>query len=212
MTSDKAAGQDGPKLILASSSPRRRDLLALIGIVPSAIDPADIDETVGKGELPAPHALRLAREKAAVVAARHAGSVVLAADTVVACGRRILPKAEDEATARLCLELLSGRRHRVYSGVCVIGADGREWTRTVQTAVIFKRLSEREIRAYLASGEWHGKAGGYGIQGLAALFVRELIGSHPNVVGLPIHEVGGMLQAAGIDPLARLAAVADATA
>lgn len=192
-----------PRLVLASSSPRRRDLLALIGVVPDAIDPADIDETPRRAELPAPHALRLATEKAAAVAARHPGAVVLAADTVVACGRRILPKTEDEASARHCLDLLSGRRHRVHTGVCVVDAQGRPRSRRVETAVIFKRLSAAEIDAYIASGEWHGKAGGYAIQGLAALFVRKIVGSHPNVVGLPLFEAAGLLRAAGIDPLTR---------
>ncbi|MFM2043837.1 MAG: putative maf protein [Pseudomonadota bacterium] len=203
MTDAAAPGLARPPLVLASASPRRRDLLSLIGLAPDAIDPADIDESVRKGEQPGPHALRLAREKAAVVAARRPGAVILAADTVVACGRRILPKAEDEATARACLDLISGRRHRCYTGVCVIGADRREWTRTVMTSVVFKRLSPREVEAYIASGEWNGKAGGYAIQGLAALFVREIIGSHPNVVGLPVQEVGHLLTAAGIDPLHR---------
>lgn len=191
-----------PRLVLASSSPRRRDLLALIGIVPDTIDPADIDETPHKAEQPAPHALRLATGKAAAVAARHPGAVVLAADTVVACGRRILPKTEDVGAARRCLELLSGRRHRVHTGVCVIDASGRARSRRVETAVVFKRLSPDEIDAYVASGEWNGKAGGYAIQGLASLFVRQIIGSYPNVVGLPLFEVAGLLRAAGIDPLA----------
>lgn len=203
MPAPGASAPAAPRLVLASSSPRRRDLLALIGVVPDAIDPADIDETPRKAELPAPHALRLATEKAAAVAARHPGAVVLAADTVVACGRRILPKTEDEASARRCLDLLSGRRHRVNTGVCVIDAQGRPRSRRVETAVIFKRLSAADIDAYIASGEWHGKAGGYAIQGLAALFVRQIVGSHPNVVGLPLFETAGLLRAAGIDPLAR---------
>jgi len=205
MTAHGTAGR--PPLVLASGSPRRKDLLTQIGLPPGLIDPADIDETPLRDELPAPHALRLARAKAAAVAARHPGAVVLAADTVVGVGRRILPKAEDEATARRCLDLLSGRRHRVYGGVCLIGPDGREWTRQVQTAVVFKRLSAEETAAYLASGEWHGKAGGYAIQGLAALFVREIIGSYPNVVGLPLAELLGPLRACGLDPLAPVATV-----
>ncbi|MFC7333154.1 Maf family protein [Rhodocista pekingensis] len=192
----------GPVLVLASSSPRRRDLLAQIGIVPAAVDPADIDETPRKDELPSPHALRLACGKAEVVAARHPGAIVLAADTVVAVGRRILPKTEEEADARRCLELLSGRRHRVFGGVCVITPDGRRLTRTVQTAVLFKRLSDAEIESYIRSREWQGKAGGYAVQGLAALFVRGIVGSHPNIVGLPLFEVAGLLRAAGLDPLA----------
>lgn len=191
-----------PALVLASSSPRRRDLLAQIGIVPAAVDPADIDETPHKDELAPPHALRLACAKAEVVAARHPGAVVLAADTVVAVGRRILPKTEDEAAARRCLELLSGRRHRVFGGVCVIAPDGRRLTRVVQTAVMFKRLSDAEVESYIRSREWHGKAGGYAVQGLAALFVRGIVGSHPNIVGLPLFEVAGLLRAAGLDPLA----------
>lgn len=190
-----------PALILASGSPRRRDLLASIGLIPALVDPADIDETPYKTELPRPHALRLATEKAAAVAARHPGNVVLAADTVVGCGRRILPKTGDAATARRCLDLLSGRRHRVFTGVCVIDAAGRSRSRCVETAVLFKRLSAAEIDAYLASGEWNGKAGGYAIQGLAALFVRGIVGSHPNVVGLPLFETAALLRAAGIDPL-----------
>lgn len=151
-------------LILASASPRRLDLLAQIGIRPDAVDPADIDETVRPRELPGPHALRLAREKALAVAARHPDAFVLAADTVVACGRRVLPKAEDEATARRCLELLSGRRHRVYGGVALVAPGGRLTQRLVETVVAFKRLAPEEIAAYLASGEWRGKAGGYAIQ------------------------------------------------
>jgi septum formation protein len=190
-----------PALVLASSSPRRRELLAQIGLTASAIDPADIDETPLKAEIPGPHAARLSRAKAETVAARHPGAVVLAADTVVGVGRRILPKTEDEASARACLELLSGRRHRVYGGVCVIGADGKARTRLVQTAVIFKRLSAREIDAYVASGEWHGKAGGYGIQGKASLFMRQMVGSYSNIVGLPLFETAALLRAAGIDPL-----------
>ncbi|WP_114393640.1 Maf family protein [Oleisolibacter albus] len=190
-----------PRLILASASPRRRDLLGLVGLVPALIDPADIDESERPGELPAVYAQRMAVEKAERVAPRHAGSLILAADTVVAAGRRILPKAEDAATARRCLGLLSGRRHRVYGGVCLIGADGRRWTRTVQTAVVFRPLAPAEIEAYVRSGEWDGKAGGYAIQGLASVFVREIIGSYSNIVGLPLYEVAGLLRAAGLDPL-----------
>lgn len=190
-----------PRFVLASSSPRRRDLLAQIGLVPDAIDPADIDETPLKGELPGPYAGRVAAEKAAKVAPRHPGSVILAADTVVGVGRRILPKTEEPQEARACLNLLSGRRHKVYGGVCLIGADGRIWTRTVTTVVAFRTLGAEEVEAYVRSGEWKGKAGGYAIQGLAGLFVREVIGSYPNIVGLPLAEVGGLLRAAGIDPL-----------
>lgn len=184
-------------LVLASASPRRVDLLAQIGIVPSAIDPADIDETPLKDELPRPHAERLARAKAFAVAARHPGAFVLAADTVVGVGRRILPKAEDEATARRCLDLLSGRRHRVYGGVSVIAPSGQQISRVVETVVTFGRLSAEEHAAYLASGEWHGKAGGYAIQGRAARLVKALSGSYSNVVGLPLYETARLLGGLG---------------
>ena len=187
-----------PRLILASASPRRLDLLARIGIVPDAVDPADIDETPLPGELPPVHAARIAAAKAAVVAARHPGCVILAADTVVACGRRILPKAGDEATARQCLTLLSGRRHRVHSAVSVIDATGRARHRLSTTIVTFKRLEAAEIAAYLAGGEWSGKAGGYAIQGAAEAFVRFLAGSHSGVVGLPLYETRTLLIGGGI--------------
>ncbi|RJF93473.1 Maf family protein [Sphingomonas cavernae] len=185
------------RLILASASPRRADLLARIGVVPDAIDPADVDETPGTNELPAPHAERLAAEKAAAVAARHPGALILAADTVVAAGRRILPKAEDEATARTCLELLSGRRHRVHSAVTLIDAEGKARHRLSTSIVTFKRLDAAEIAAYLTSSEWHGKAGGYAIQGRAEAFVRFLGGSHSGVVGLPLFETRALLAASG---------------
>ncbi|MEO0036672.1 MAG: hypothetical protein RLZZ501_2695 [Pseudomonadota bacterium] len=186
----------GP-LVLASASPRRIDLLRQIGLEPAAIDPADIDETPGRDELPPRLAERLAEAKARAVAARHPGCFVLAADTVVACGRRALPKAEDAATARRCLDLLSGRRHRVLGGVCLIGPDGRVGRRLVTTTVTFKRLTAEETAAYLDSGEWHGKAGGYAIQGRAARFVRALSGSYSNVVGLPLYETASLLDGQG---------------
>ncbi len=186
-----------PRLVLASASPRRRELLAQIGLVPAAIDPAAIDETPRKDELPAPHAARLAREKAEAIAARHPGAVILAADTVVACGRRILPKAETEAQARQCLALLSGRRHRVHGGVCVIGPDGKIAQRLVTTAVLFRRLADLDIARYLESGEWHDKAGGYAIQGRAAAFVRAINGSYSNVVGLDLFTVAALLRGLG---------------
>ena len=186
------------RLILASASPRRLDLLVRIGVVPDAVDPADIDETPGKAELPAPHAARIAAAKAAIVAARHPGAIVLAADTVVAAGRRILPKAESEAQARACLDLLSGRRHRVHSAVTLIDPDGRARHRLSTRIVAFKRLSGAEIDAYLASGEWHGKAGGYAIQGRAEAYVRFLSGSHSGVVGLPLFETRALLAAGGL--------------
>lgn len=185
-------------LVLASASPRRLDLLRQIGVIPGQIDPADLDETAHAAELPHRHAARLAGEKASLVATRHPGSIILGADTVVAVGRRILPKAEDEATALRCLRLLSGRRHRVWGGVVVLRADGSRLERVVRTDVIFKRLSEQELSQYVASSEWSGKAGGYAIQGRAALFVRELIGSYSNVVGLPLFETGALLRTAGV--------------
>lgn len=163
----------------------------------TAVDPADLDETPLPRELPGPYAARLARAKAETVAQRHPGCFVLAADTVVACGRRILPKAEDEATARRCLALLSGRRHRVLGGVCVIAPSGRVVERLVTSIVSVKRLTEGEIRDYLASSEWRGKAGGYAIQGRAAIFVRALSGSYSNVVGLPLFETHALLSGLG---------------
>lgn len=186
------------RLILASASPRRLDLLARLGLVPIAIDPADVDETPLSAELPVPYARRLAAAKAAAIAARHPGAVVLAADTAVAAGRRILPKAEDETTARQCLALLSGRRHRVHSAVVVVDAVGMPRERVSTSIVAFKRLSAAEIDAYLACGEWAGKAGGYAIQGRAEAFVRFLSGSHSGVVGLPLFETRALLAAAGI--------------
>ncbi len=184
-------------LVLASASPRRLDLLKQVGIVPAAVDPAEVDESPRPRELPAKHALRLAQEKAALVARRHAGAFVLAADTVVACGRRILPKAETEVQARACLDLLSGRRHRVWGGIAVAGPDGRVTSRCVDTTVVFKRLTACEIAGYLASGEWKGKAGGYAIQGRAAAFIRGITGSYSNVVGLPLYETVMLLRGLG---------------
>lgn len=184
-------------LILASASPRRLDLLHQIGVVPDAVAPADLDETVLKGELPRTHAGRLAAAKAASVAADHPDAYVLGADTVVGCGRRILGKAGSEAEARRILSLLSGRRHRVFGGVCLIGPDGRSISRVVETAVIFKRLSVSELDAYIEGDEWRGKAGAYAIQGCAAAFVRQLSGSYSNVVGLPLFETMAMLRGLG---------------
>ncbi len=184
-------------LILASASPRRRDLLAQLGLHP-AVSAAEIDETPLPGELPRIHVQRLARAKAERVAATHSGVVVMAADTAVACGRRLLPKAEEEAQARSCLALLSGRRHRVYGGICVIAPDGRVAERVVETAVVFRRLDSSDIERYLAGGEWRGKAGGYAIQGSAAAFVRSLNGSYTNVVGLDLYAASALLRGAGI--------------
>lgn len=182
--------------ILASASPRRLQLLTQVGFPPDSVEPADIDETPLKDEQPRPHAGRLATAKAAVVAARRANAIVLAADTVVACGRRILPKAETEAEVRACLELLSGRRHRVYGGICVRAPNGQTWERVVMTAVVFKRLSTAEIDAYVRSGEGVGKAGGYGIQGRAAALVSSINGSYPNIVGLCVYTAAGLITAA----------------
>jgi septum formation protein len=194
-----AAPSRGP-FVLASSSPRRRDLLAQIGVWPDAIVPAEIDETPLPRELPAPMARRLARAKAEAVAAAHPGALVLAADTVVAAGRRVLPKAETAEQARACLALLSGRRHRVHVGVCVIAPDGRRAERLVTTIVAFKRLTPAEIDGYLATGEWQGKAGGYAIQGRAGAFVRFLSGSYSAVVGLPLAETAALLGGLGFPP------------
>lgn len=188
-----------PRLILASASPRRLDLLRQMHITPDAVAPADIDETPKKGELPLVYAQRIAAEKAAAVKAAHAGAVILSADTVVACGRRILPKAETEAEARACLALLSGRRHRVISAVSVIAPDGTQRTRPVTSIVKFKRLSVDDIETYINSMEWKGKAGGYAIQGLAAAFVPFISGSYTAIVGLPVAETMQMLKGAGYE-------------
>jgi septum formation protein len=184
-------------LILASASPRRLDLLRQVGVEPAACDAADLDETPLRDETPRRLAERLAMEKAQAVAARRPGAFVLAADTVVAVGRRVLPKAETEAQARACLDLLSGRGHRVYTGVAVIAPGGQAASRLVETRLQMKRLSDQEVAAYLASGEWHGKAGGYGVQGRAGAFVLELHGSYPAVVGLPLYETMSLLQGLG---------------
>lgn len=189
-----------PPLILASASPRRRVLLEQIGVTPARIVAPDIDESAPPGELPRAHAGRLAQEKASAVAGENPGAYVLAADTVVACGRRILPKAEDEETARRCLELISGRAHRVYTGVALAGPKEQSRRRIVETRVRVKRLSAEEIADYLASGEWRGKAGGYAIQGLFAAHVVALIGSYTNVVGLPLYETANLLKGAGWRP------------
>lgn len=184
-----------PALVLASASPRRRELIARLGITPARIAAADIDETPHRGEQPRPYAVRMAREKALAVTGD--GAHVLAGDTVVALGRRILPKAEDEATARRCLQVLSGRRHRVLSAIALASPDGRLRERLSETIVRFKPLSEAEIEAYLAGGEWHGKAGGYAIQGSAEGLISWIAGSHSGVVGLPLFETRAVLRAAG---------------
>jgi septum formation protein len=183
------------RLILASASPRRLDLLARIGVTPDAVIPAEIDESPGKNERPDRYACRMAAEKAAAVA--EPGALTLAADTVVAAGRRILPKAESGEEARAALSLLSGRRHRVLSAVTLIDAGGTARHRLSTSIVTFKRLSEAELDAYLAAGEWRGKAGGYAIQGRAEALVRAVSGSHSGVVGLPLYETRALLRAAG---------------
>lgn len=185
------------RLILASASPRRLDLLARIGVVPDAVVPADIDESILKGELPREHALRLATEKAEVVATREPEALVLAADTVVAVGRRILPKVEDDTSLRASMELLSGRRHRVMTAVALAAPGQPVRTRVVQTTIAMKRLSDEEIDFYAAHGEWRGKAGGYALQGYGEVYVRHIAGSHSNVVGLPLAETRNLLKAAG---------------
>ncbi len=191
------SGPNTHTLILASASPRRLELLARIGICPDNIIPADIDETPHKAELPKPHALRLAIGKAQAIAPENKDAFILSADTVVGVGRRILPKAEDVQTARHCLKLLSGRAHRVFTGVCLITPDGREISRVVETRLKMKRLSDNELDMYLDSGEWNGKAGGYGIQGLAGAFISHISGSYSNVVGLPVYETRNMLMGTG---------------
>ncbi|MET4897220.1 nucleoside triphosphate pyrophosphatase [Sphingomonadaceae bacterium jetA1] len=184
-------------LVLASSSPRRRDLLARIGVVPDRIAAPDIDETPAPRETPRVYALRLAVEKANAVE-RAEGEVVIAGDTTIALGRRILPPAETEDVQRKLLRLLSGRRHHALSAVCVVAADGTVRTRIADTIVAFKPLSEEEIDAYIACGEGLGKAGGYAIQGRAEAFVRFLQGSHSGVIGLPLFETRALLKAAGL--------------
>jgi len=183
------------RLILGSASPRRRALLAQIGVVPDEVRAAEIDESPKKGELPRPYVERLAREKAAAIAAGP-DDLVLAADTEVSVGRRILGKAASAAEAVQFLLLLSGRRHRVTTSVCLRLGD-RVWTRTVETRVKVKRLSDAEVSAYIRSGEWRGKAGGYAIQGFAGAFIPEIHGSYTNVVGLPLTETAALLQGAG---------------
>jgi len=183
------------RLILASASPRRLDLLRQVGLEPDAITPTDIDETPLAGETPRLMAVRLARAKAAAAASKDAH--VIAADTVVAVGRRVLPKAETEGEARACLALLSGRAHRVLTAVAVTAPDGRTASRLAETRLRFKRLTRAEIDGYVASGEWRGKAGGYGVQGRAGGFVIALQGSYSAVVGLPLYETLSLLEGLG---------------
>ena len=189
------------RLVLASASPRRAQLLVQAGVTPHHIIAADIDEAICKGERPSAYALRMAREKADAVRRRHPklehSAFILAADTVVSCGVRVLPKAETRAEAHHCLTMLSGRQHRVYGGLCVILPGGKVRTRLQQSKVSFRQLSLQDIQAYLDGGEWQGKAGGYAIQGQAGLFIRQISGSYSNIVGLDINLVAGVLMAAG---------------
>lgn len=186
-----------PSLVLASASPRRRELIARLGIKPAGVSPADIDETPRDAELPRIYAVRMAREKAeAITEDTH---FVLAGDTVVAAGRRILPKTEDQASARSCLQLLSGRRHRVLSAIALKYPDGKICEKLSETTVRFKRLNAAEVNAYIAGGEWHGKAGGYAIQGSAEGLIAWIQGSHSGVVGLPLFETRALLKSAGFN-------------
>ena len=187
-----------PPLVLASASSRRRDLIARLGLVPDRILATDIDESPLPDETPRAHAVRLAAEKARAAALIEPAAAILSGDTVVGAGRRILPKAEDEQTARQCLALLSGRRHRVFSAVALLMPDGTLREALSETIVRFKRLSDAEIDAYIAGGEWHGKAGGYAIQGSAEGFCAWLAGSHSGVIGLPLFETRRLLVAAGL--------------
>ena len=192
-----------PKLVLASGSPRRLALLNQAGIEPDSLMPAEVDEIPQKGELPRSLATRLARAKAEMALSsvrideELRGAYIVAADTVVAVGRRIMPKAEMLDEAAQCLRLLSGRNHRVYTGVCLATPKGSFRQRLVETRVRFKRLSKEDLEAYLASGEWRGKAGGYAVQGLAGSFVVKIVGSYTNVVGLPLYETMALLSGEG---------------
>ena len=192
-----------PKLVLASGSPRRLALLNQAGIEPDSLQPAEIDEIPVKGELPRALANRLAREKAQVALAsvrideELRGSYIIAADTVVAVGRRVMPKADMLEDAAACLRMLSGRNHRVYTGICLVTPKEAFRQRLVETRVRFKRLSKEDHEGYLASGEWRGKAGGYAIQGLAGTFVVKMVGSYTNVVGLPLYETMSLLLGEG---------------
>ena len=187
-----------PRLILASSSPRRLELLEQIGLAPDIVKPAEIDESPRRREQPSELALRLAIEKAEAVKPLFLGDIIIAADTVVGCGRRILGQATNQEEARKHLQLLSGRRHRVFGGVCIVDSQGQISSRLVSTVVLFKRLSHDEIDAYIASQEWEGKAGAYAIQGRASQFVKWIKGSYSNVVGLPLFETSAMLKNAGV--------------
>lgn len=185
------------KLILASSSPRRVELLAQIGIVPDAIIPADIDETPAKGEHPRALAQRLAIQKAEKISPLHTDAFVLGADTTVACGQRLMDKPKDADDARRILNILSGRRHRVFGGICLITPSGKKLARLCETIVSSRRLSKAEIDDYIQSGDWEGKAGSYAIQGVASTFIKFISGSYSNIIGLSLYDVARMLDSAG---------------
>ena len=187
-------------LVLASASPRRRELLKQIGIIPASIISCDIDETPRRGELPAPYARRMACEKATAVQSLNppAGAAILAGDTVVACGRTIFPKTETADVARDCLESLSGRRHRVHGGIALLRPDGKMVSRLVTSIVTFKRLSAEDIAQYIDSNDWQDKAGGYAIQGRAAGHIRHISGSYSNIVGLSLFDVSALLAGNGL--------------
>jgi septum formation protein len=191
-----------PGLALASASPRRLDLLRQIGLVPGRVAPAYIDETPLRDERPRQLALRLAVQKGEAAREQLAGMFVISADTVVAVGRRILPKAETEEEARACLRLLSGRKHDVLTGVAVLAPDGRQVSRLVEARVELKRLSHMDVEGYVGCGEWRGKAGGYAIQGQAGGFVTGIAGSYSAIVGLPLYETAALLEGVGY-PMAR---------
>lgn len=191
------ASHPAARLVLASASPRRLALLQQIGVAPDEVVPAEMDESPLGDERPRQLAVRLAEEKGRSVAAKVGAAYILSADTVVAVGRRMLPKAETEAEARACLDLLSGRAHDVLTGISVQAPDGRSAQRLVESRVTFKRLSYMETERYIASGEWRGKAGGYGIQGLAGAFISHITGSYSSIVGLPLHETAALLEGLG---------------
>jgi len=185
------------RLVLASASPRRLALLQQIGVIPDDVAPADADETPGRKEPPRRLAMRLAVAKGKAVASRFAGAYILSADTVVATGRRVLPKPDTEEEARACLSRLSGRSHDVLTGVALRAPDGRSASRLVESRVTFKRLSDEEVDAYIASTEWRGKAGGYAIQGRAGAFITSIAGSYSAIVGLPLFETAALLEGLG---------------
>lgn len=198
MTEPPMNAAERPRFVLASGSPRRLELLAQLGVTPDLVDPPEVDESPRRGEVPADYARRVTRDKLAIAAARHSDAIVLAADTVVAAGRRILPKAESEVEIAACLQLLSGRRHKVMTAVAVASPDGRVRERLVTSIVALPALTQAEIAAYAATGEGIGKAGGYAIQGRGGALCRWMTGSHSAIVGLPLFETRALLRAAGL--------------